>query len=135
IDQRRAAARNFDLGMDLVAPYAYGLFLACRHLFAAFLDSRGCTQPAWCRDALDLPVFAAATYAWAEALLPLVRARSFSGHHLFSHWSSHTSRKCGMTSPQNRSIFLMVRSCGIEPIWSSTIKLPTRSFFTASISC
>ena len=57
----------------------------------------------------------------------LARWRSFSGHQwLTQPSSSQTPRRHGSTSRAKRSMFCSVSSCGIEPIWRSTIRLPTR---------
>src|SRR5205814_3855165 len=45
------------------------------------------------------------------------------------------SRTCGSTSRANRSVLWSVRSFGIEPIWSSTMRWPTRSERMHSVSC
>jgi integration host factor subunit beta len=62
--------------------------------------------------------------------------RSFSGHQWFTQpSSSHTFRSEGRTSRPKRSMFSIASSCGMEPICSSTMRLPTcRPLTTSSTS-
>src|SRR5216683_8097952 len=115
IDQRRTLAGNLDVRVDRAIPEDNSAFRRGRH---RYLLARA-----------ESPLAPRA----APAFLP-PSIRRF-GHQLLTQpSSSHTLRKCGRTSLLKRSIFLSVNSCGIEPICSSTIRLPTRSFFTAAIN-
>src|SRR5258708_19099058 len=60
--------------------------------------------------------------------------RSPAGHQWFSHSSSQIGRSAGATSRKKSSMFFSANSCGMEPIWSNTMRLPTRRLSDRSLS-
>src|SRR5262249_16595718 len=81
-----------------------------------------------CRHALFSPLGACVAYC------TVCFWRSVVGQQRFSHSSSHRWRSAGATSRKKRSVFFRVNSWGIEPIWSSTMRLPIRNASQASWS-
>src|SRR5581483_10547851 len=141
--ERGAGAGNLDPHFYLVVPDVDGTFLNCSHFRASALSwvqFKVRRRPCGRRRAWDANCDRGAGLLGRPFHHRLrdaaARAGSFSfsrsGHQWFSHWSSHISLRCGLTSRANISMFFRVSSCGIEPMWSSTIRLPTRSFLTAS---
>ena len=112
--QRRPLPRYLYPGLYLVTPNAQG---AVRVSSPCYIPSGH--RLGWAKRSLGRPT----------AAFP----RSFSGHQWFSQpSSSQMSRSLGRTSFPNRSMFFRVSSWGMEPMCSSTIRLPTRSFLMAS---
>src|SRR5207302_11289962 len=50
-------------------------------------------------------------------------------------WPGQRSGTWGMTSRARRAVLWNTRSFGIEPIWSSTMRWPTRRLLMHSVSC
>src|SRR5436309_13388568 len=107
-DDRRSGAGGLDACLDLVTPCGQRTVLGGDHQ--------------------DAPPAGTASAGNARF------ARRLSGHQRSSHSSSQRSRTWGRTSREKRSMFLSVSSCGMEPMWRSTMRLPTRSSFIASVS-
>src|SRR5581483_2249358 len=125
VDEQQGLATTGDFHFD--GPLAVAQFVMGLHYFAELLASAAAAlRPL----PLGLPLSTSSLNDTGAGI-----ASSLSGSRLGDQRSSnslHRSRRCGITSRANNSVFLRVNSGGIEPICSSSIRWPHLRLLIAS---